>query len=125
MNWSESHSELLYDRRFTANEFFLATSPLRLTTSNFIFQLNTYDYSPYVTSSLTTGWVCRLQLLLVGRNVFTEPLFRNGLHNPVVLLLCACMLRALPSNGRCLQSHRLATCLYATIYKLILDLCKP
>jgi hypothetical protein len=30
-------------------------------------------------------------------------------------LLCACMLRALPSFGRCLKSHRLATGLYATI----------
>jgi hypothetical protein len=28
------------------------------------FQLNTYDHSPYVTTSLTRGWVCRLQLLL-------------------------------------------------------------
>jgi hypothetical protein len=34
---SESKSELLYDSRFTANQFVLATSPLRLTTSNFIF----------------------------------------------------------------------------------------
>jgi hypothetical protein len=28
------------------------------------FLLNTCCYSPYVTSSLTRGWVCRLQLLL-------------------------------------------------------------
>jgi hypothetical protein len=62
---SESESELLYDWRFTANQFVLGTSTLRLTTSNFIFQLNTCDYSPYVTSSLTRGCVCRLQLLLV------------------------------------------------------------
>jgi hypothetical protein len=39
--WSESDSELLYDWRFTANQFVLATSPLRLATTNFIFQLNT------------------------------------------------------------------------------------
>jgi hypothetical protein len=52
---SESESELLYDWRFTANLFVLAKSPLRLTTSNFIFQLNTCGYSPYVTSSLTRG----------------------------------------------------------------------
>jgi hypothetical protein len=32
--------------------------------SNFIFQLNTCGYSPYVTSPLTRGWVCSLQLLL-------------------------------------------------------------
>jgi hypothetical protein len=59
-----SESELLYDWWFTVNQFVLATSPLRLTTSNFIFQLNTCSYSPYVTSSLMRGWVCRLQLLL-------------------------------------------------------------
>jgi hypothetical protein len=53
-------SELLYDWRFTVNQFVLATSPMGRTTSNFIFQLNTCSYSPYVTSSLTTGWVCRL-----------------------------------------------------------------
>jgi hypothetical protein len=29
--------------------------------------------------------------------------------------LSACMLRALPSNGRCLQRHCLATGLYATV----------
>jgi hypothetical protein len=38
----------------------LATSPLRLTTGIF-FQLNTCFHSPYVTSSLTIGWVCNLQ----------------------------------------------------------------
>jgi hypothetical protein len=50
--------------RLTAYQFVLATSPLRLTASNYIFQLNTCGYSPYVTSSLI-GWVYRLQLLLV------------------------------------------------------------
>jgi hypothetical protein len=47
------------------NQFMLATSPLRLTTSNFIFQLNICFYNPSVTSSLMRGWVCRLPLLLV------------------------------------------------------------
>jgi hypothetical protein len=47
--------ELLYDWRSTANQFVLATSSLRLTTSNFIFQHNTCDHNPYVTSSLTRG----------------------------------------------------------------------
>jgi hypothetical protein len=60
-NWLE----LLYNWRFTANQFVLVTIPWRLTTSNFIFQLNTCGYSPYVTSSLMRGWVCHLQLLLV------------------------------------------------------------
>jgi hypothetical protein len=62
---SGSESELLHNWRFTANQFFLVPSPLRLTTSNFIFQLNACGYSPYVIYSLTRGWVCRLQLLLV------------------------------------------------------------
>jgi hypothetical protein len=48
-----------------ANQFVLATSPLRLTTSNFIFQLNTCSCSPYVISSLTRAFVCHLQLLPV------------------------------------------------------------
>jgi hypothetical protein len=61
----KSESELLYDWRFTASQFVLATSSLRLTTSNSLFQLNTCGYSPYVASSLTRGWVCCLQLLLV------------------------------------------------------------
>jgi hypothetical protein len=60
-----SESELLYDWLFTANQFVLATSPLRPTTRIFIFQLNICGYSPYITTSLRRGWVCRLQLLLV------------------------------------------------------------
>jgi hypothetical protein len=57
-------SELLCDWRFTTNQFTLATNPLRPTTSSFIFQMNTWGYSPYLTSSLTRGWICSLQLLL-------------------------------------------------------------
>jgi hypothetical protein len=34
---------------FTANQFVLATNPLRITTNNFIFQLSTFGFSPYVT----------------------------------------------------------------------------
>jgi hypothetical protein len=44
----ELESELHYDWRFTANQFVLATSPLRLKTNNCIFKLN---------SSLERGWV--------------------------------------------------------------------
>jgi hypothetical protein len=62
---SESESELLYNWRFTANQFVLATSHLRFTTSNFILQLNTYGYSPYVISFLMRGLVCHLQFLLI------------------------------------------------------------
>jgi hypothetical protein len=53
---SESESRLLYDWRFTANQFVLAPSPLRLMARIF-FQLNTCGHSPNITSSLTRGWV--------------------------------------------------------------------
>jgi hypothetical protein len=69
-------TQLLYDCRFTANQFFLVTSLLRLTT-NIFFQLNTCGHSPYVTSSLTRGWVCRLQLLLAFA---TLVIFRSESH---------------------------------------------
>jgi hypothetical protein len=38
------------------------------------------------------------------RSIFTEPLLINGLLNPVVLLLRACIMWALPTNGHCLHS---------------------
>jgi hypothetical protein len=53
-------------------------------------------------------------------NGTTEPLPRNGLHNPVFLLLHAFMLWALPNNGHCLQDHCLAMGLYATILTVYL-----
>jgi hypothetical protein len=46
----ETESKLLYDWRFTANQFVLASSPLRLTARFFFSQLNTCGHSPYVTS---------------------------------------------------------------------------
>jgi hypothetical protein len=62
----------------------------------------------------------RKQPLCCCRRVFTALLHSNGrggdhLENSV-LLLCACMLWAFPSNGCCLQSNSLATNLYATIF---------
>jgi hypothetical protein len=57
---SKPKSKLLYDWRFTANQFVLASSPLRLTIRIFFSQLNPCDISPYVTSSLTRRWVCLL-----------------------------------------------------------------
>jgi hypothetical protein len=61
----KSESEFRHDWPLTANQFVLATSPLSLTSSNVIFQLNICGYSPYVTSFLTRIWVCRLPLLPV------------------------------------------------------------
>jgi hypothetical protein len=76
---SESESE------FTANQFVLATSPVRLTTSNFLFQLNAYDHGPYLTSSLTRGWVCRLQLLLGLASAFILRSESRGTHDHILL----------------------------------------
>jgi hypothetical protein len=82
---SESESELLYDWWLIANQFVLATSLLRLTPSNFIFQLNTCGYSPHVTSSLTRKWVCRLQLLLVIASAVTIGSESRGTHDYILL----------------------------------------
>jgi hypothetical protein len=81
---SEPKSELLYDWRFTANQFVLVTSPLRLTTGIFIFQLNAGCYSPYVTSSLTR-MVCRLQLLLVLASAVILRSESRGTHDHIFL----------------------------------------
>jgi hypothetical protein len=43
----------------------LGAQPLQNHGPYFFSQRNTCGYSPYITSSLTRGWVCRLQLLLV------------------------------------------------------------
>jgi hypothetical protein len=77
-------SELLHDWRFTVSQFVLAASPLTLTTSIF-FQLNTYGHSFHITSSLTRGWACRLQLLLVlSSAVILRPESR-GIHDHILL----------------------------------------
>jgi hypothetical protein len=85
LNWLGSESELLYDWRITANKFVLATSPLRLTSSNFIFQLNTCGYSLYVTSFLTRGCVCRLQLLLALASALVLRSESCGTHDHILL----------------------------------------
>jgi hypothetical protein len=53
--------------------------------SNFIFQQNSCSYSPYVTSCLTRGWVCRFQLLL---DLVSEVILRSesrGTHDHILL----------------------------------------
>jgi hypothetical protein len=48
--------------------------PLETNYHNIIFQLNTRGYDPYVTSSVTIRWVCRLQFLLgLVRTVIFRP----------------------------------------------------
>jgi hypothetical protein len=66
-----SQSQLFYAWRFTANQFVLARSPLRPTTSNFIFQL-------------VRERVCRLQLLMaLASAVILRPESR-GTHDHIL-----------------------------------------
>jgi hypothetical protein len=57
---------------------------LRLT-AGFIFQLNTCGHSLYVTSSLTRGWVCRLQLLLSLASAFILRFESRRAHDHILL----------------------------------------
>jgi hypothetical protein len=81
----EGEIELLYDWRLTANHFILGTNPLRPTTSNLFFQLNTWGYSPHVTYSLTRGWVWRLQLVLALASAAILRSVSRGTHNHILL----------------------------------------
>jgi hypothetical protein len=61
----ESRSqELLCDWRFTANQFILTLSLFRLTARVIFWHLNPCGHSPYVTSSVTRGWVGLLWICL-------------------------------------------------------------
>jgi hypothetical protein len=94
---SESESELLYDWRFTVNQFVLAPSLLRLTTRVLFFlQHNPYGDSPWVTISLTRRracllWVClafvkctyrtySMSLKILPFTIYTSPLSVQALQ---------------------------------------------
>jgi hypothetical protein len=81
---SNLKSKLLCNLRFTANQFVLAPSPLTLT-AIFYFQLNPCVHSPYVTSSLTREWICRLQLLLALANTVNLGSVSRGTHVHILL----------------------------------------
>jgi hypothetical protein len=82
--WINSESESLYYWRFASNQFALATSSMRHMTSNFLFQLNTFGYN-YVTSSLTRGLVCRLQLLVILASAVILRSESRGTHDHILL----------------------------------------
>jgi hypothetical protein len=63
----------------------LGDKPSRPTTRIFILQLNTCGYSPYVTSSLMRGWVCRLQLLLGLASAVILRSESRGTHDHILL----------------------------------------
>jgi hypothetical protein len=63
----------------------LSAKPLETQGQNFFFQLNTCGHSPYVTSSLTRGWICRLQLLLVLASAFIFRSESRRTHDHILL----------------------------------------
>jgi hypothetical protein len=61
----------------------LGDSTLRHTTIKLFFQLNTCDHSPYVTSSLRRGWICRLKLTLASVVILRSE--SRGTHDHILL----------------------------------------
>jgi hypothetical protein len=66
---AESESESLYNWRYRQSVR-LGAKLLETQGQIFFSELNTCGHSPYVTSSLTRGWVCCFQLLLVLASAF-------------------------------------------------------
>jgi hypothetical protein len=62
----------------------LGAEPLEIHGQNF-FQLSTCGHSPYVTSSQTRGWVCRLQFLQVFASAFILRSESRRTHDHILL----------------------------------------
>jgi hypothetical protein len=58
---------------------------VRLGAGNFFSQMNACGHSPYITSSLTRGLVCHLQLLLVLANAFILGSESRGTRDHILL----------------------------------------
>jgi hypothetical protein len=106
---------------------FSGPSPLDLATTFYCLSFETslfvasYD-SPlnFLPDNSSARTMQKTQPLYCFTCVFTVPFHSNGsdadhIENIFVMLLRACMLRALHSNGNSLQSHCLATGFYITI----------
>jgi hypothetical protein len=63
----------------------LGTKPLETHDQQFLFQLNSSCHSPYITSSLTRGWICRLQLLVVLASAVILESKSSGIHDHTLL----------------------------------------
>jgi hypothetical protein len=115
--YSVNYSYILHVMTLMYIQYIQGFCQSRLSTADYAVSF-LQDNSSARAISKTPFFYCCARVRFRG-NVFTEPLLRNGLHNPVVIFLRTCMSRASPSNGRCLQSHRLATGLYSTVSKQI------
>jgi hypothetical protein len=68
---SESESRVTLRPAVYRQSVRIGAEPLATHGQNFFSQLNTCGHSPYITSSLTRGWVCHLQLLLTLASAFS------------------------------------------------------
>jgi hypothetical protein len=83
---SESEIEFLYYWRFTNQSLRLVDKPLETHDQHiFFFQLNTGFHIPYVRSSVTRGWVCHLQLLLVLASSVILRFESHGTHDHILI----------------------------------------
>jgi hypothetical protein len=92
----------------------LGANPLRATTSIFPL-LNTCGYSPYVTSSLERGWICRLQLLLVLASAVILGYEFHGTHDHIL----PCQSRGSPNLQ--VQAHTCPRNRVSQLYPQILN----
>jgi hypothetical protein len=99
----QSESELHYDCRFTENQFILATSPLRLTTSYSVIVLMWHPF--------TRGGVCNLQLLLVFASAVILGSESCGTYDHILLSL---RLQTPPTCPRIYISQELSSLLVAS-----------
>jgi hypothetical protein len=97
----QSKSKLLHDWWFTAIHFFLASRPLRLTTTDF-FRVKPYGNSPYVTSSVTRRCVASQlfwdpRYIASGRIYRKHPFYRYPNNTSIVPCLFVAAETCLPS----------------------------
>jgi hypothetical protein len=59
--------------------------PLEAPGQTFFSQLNICGHSPYITSSLTRGWICHLQRLVVLASAFTLWFVSRGTRDHILL----------------------------------------
>jgi hypothetical protein len=100
------HIKSSFRSRTLAPNYFLHSLPHR----NLVHKLGHPDC---LQDNISAGTAQKTQPLYWCRGVLPRRCIVA--ENAVFLLFRACMLRALPSNGHCFQSHRIATGLYATV----------
>jgi hypothetical protein len=96
----------------------LGAKPLE-THDQYFFQVNTCGYCPYVTSSLTRGWVCRLQLLLALASTVILRSESCGTHDHILpsQIRDSPILEGVSPRSRAVQLHSQALgCLFVASY---------